>query len=488
MKKSEVRSQKSEVIHPCPPLTKGGWGGDLKGKKALVVGLARSGVSAVRLLLREGAKVTVTDTADKDRLADAISRLKGLSISYELGSHNLETFFKSDLIIISPGVPYKSEYLLKAKENGTPVIGEIELAYHLLKLPVIGITGTNGKSTATTLTGELLKVYKRNVFVGGNLGTALSDAVLADKGWDAAVAEISSFQLETIKDFRPMTAVLLNITPDHLDRYDSMDEYVWAKARIFENQGKDDFAILNADDAYTSDIIKNIKSDIILFSRLKSVERGVYIKGGDVVSNISGKNEIVIKTDELGIKGVHNIENAMASIAAVQLSGCPLEYMKPVLKKFSGLEHRLELVKIIDGIKYINDSKGTNVGAVVKSLEGFSEPVILIAGGLDKGGDFTPLKDLVKEKVKRLILIGKAKEKIADAIGGLTDTIFASSLEDAVNIASHKADKGDVVLLSPACASFDMFKNFEERGRVFKEAVNRLTGSKGQGARVKAGV
>ena len=458
---------------------------NLKNKNVLVVGLARSGVSAVRLLLREGAKVTVTDTADKDRLADAISRLKGLNISYELGAHNLETFLKSGLIIISPGVPYKSEYLLKAKEKGIPVISEIELAYNLLKSPIIGITGTNGKSTVTTLTGELIKAYKRNVFVGGNLGTALTDAVLSDKKWDAAVAEISSFQLETIRDFRPKTAVLLNITPDHLDRYDSMDEYVWAKARLFENQDKDDFAILNADDAYTSDIIKNIKSEIILFSRLKSVERGVYIKGGDIASNISGKDEIVIKTDELGIKGVHNIENAMASIAAAQLSGCPVEFMRPALKRFAGLEHRLELVKTIDGVKYINDSKGTNVGAVVKSLEGFSEPVILIAGGLDKGGDFTPLRGLVKEKVKCLILIGKAKDKIADAVGGLTDTIFASSLEDAVNIASHKADKGDVVLLSPACASFDMFKNYEERGRVFKEAVEKIR-LKAKGERLKA--
>ena len=460
---------------------------NLKNKNVLVVGLARSGVSALRLLLKEGAKVTVTDTAGKDKLVDAVSRLKGLSISYELGGHNLETFLNSDLIIISPGVPYKSEYLLKAREKGIPVISEIELAYNLLKPPIIGITGTNGKSTVTTLTGELIKAYKRNVFVGGNLGTALTDAVLSDKKWDAAVAEISSFQLETIRDFRPKTAVLLNITPDHLDRYDSMDEYVWAKARIFENQDKSDFAVLNADDAYTSDIIKNIKSDIILFSRLKSIDRGVYIKGGDIASNISGKDEIVIKTDELGIKGVHNIENAMASIAAAQLSGCPVEFMRPALKRFAGLEHRLELVKTINGVKYINDSKGTNVGAVVKSLEGFSEPVILIAGGLDKGGDFTPLRGLVKEKVKCLILIGKAKDKIADAVGGLTDTIFASSLEDAVNIASHKADKGDVVLLSPACASFDMFKNYEERGRVFKEAVSRLAGSKGQGARVKVG-
>lgn len=446
----------------------------LKNKKALVVGLARSGVSAVRLLLREGAKVTVTDTAGKDKLVGAVSRLKGLSISYELGGHNPETFLKSDLIIISPGVPYKSEYLLKAKEKGIPVISEIELAYNLLKPPIIGITGTNGKSTVTTLTGELIKACKRNVFVGGNLGTALTDAVLSDKKWDAAVAEISSFQLETIRDFRPKTAVLLNITPDHLDRYASMDEYVWAKARIFENQDKNDFAILNADDPYTAGITKKMNADVILFSRLKDVKRGVYIKGSDIVSNISGKDEIVIKTDELGIKGVHNIENAMASIAAAQLSGCPVEFMRPVLKRFAGLEHRLELVKTINGVKYINDSKGTNVGAVVKSLEGFSEPVILIAGGLDKGGDFTPLRGLVKEKVKCLILIGKAKDKIAEAVGGLTDTIFASSLEDAVNIASHKADKGDVVLLSPACASFDMFKNYEERGRVFKEAVFRI--------------
>ncbi|MBI5182228.1 MAG: UDP-N-acetylmuramoyl-L-alanine--D-glutamate ligase, partial [Nitrospirae bacterium] len=420
----------------------------LKNKNVLVVGLARSGVSAVRLLKREGAQVAVTDSAGMDKLANTLSMLDDKDIRLELGGHNLNTFLHSDLIVISPGVPYRSEHLLKAKDKGIPVISEIELAYNFIKSPVIGITGTNGKSTVTTLTGELLKAYKKDVFIGGNLGTALTDAVLANKKWEQVVAEISSFQLEAIKDFRPRIAVLLNITPDHLDRYDSMEEYVWAKKRIFENQIKGDFAVLNADDPYTDEIIKDIKSEIILFSRLKNAGRGVYEKQGEIITTISGRDEAVIKTDDLSIKGVHNIENAMASIAASQLAGCPVSLMRPVLKGFSGLEHRLELVKIINGVKYINDSKGTNVGAVVKSLEGFSEPVILIAGGLDKGGDFTPLNYLVKEKVKLLILIGKAKEKIADAIGDLTDTIFASSLEDAVNIASHKADKGDVVLLS----------------------------------------
>ncbi|MBI3354771.1 MAG: UDP-N-acetylmuramoyl-L-alanine--D-glutamate ligase [Nitrospirae bacterium] len=456
----------------------------LKNKKVLVVGLARSGVSAVRLLKREGAQVAVTDSAGSDKLADTLSMLDDKDIRLELGGHNLNTFLHSDLIVISPGVPYRSEHLLKAKDKGIPVISEIELAYNFLKSPVIGITGTNGKSTVTTLTGELLKAYKKDVFIGGNLGTALTDAVLANKKWEQVVAEISSFQLEAIKDFRPRIAVLLNITPDHLDRYDSMDEYVWAKKRIFENQGREDFATLNADDPYTDEIMKDIKSEAVLFSRLKRVDMGVYEKQGEIVTNISGKDEAVIKIDNLRIKGVHNIENAMAAIAASQLAGCPVSLMRPALKGFSGLEHRLELARVVDGVKYINDSKGTNVGAVVKSLEGFSEPVILIAGGLDKGSDFTPLREFVKDKVRLLILIGKAKEKIADAIGDLTDTIFASSLEDAVNIASHKADKGDVVLLSPACASFDMFKNFEDRGRVFKEAVNKLTGSKGQGSRV----
>ncbi|MBI5180269.1 MAG: UDP-N-acetylmuramoyl-L-alanine--D-glutamate ligase [Nitrospirae bacterium] len=457
----------------------------LKNKKVLVVGLARSGVSAVRLLKREGAQVTVTDSADMDKLADALSMLDDKDIRLELGGHNINTFLNSDLIVISPGIPYRSEHLLKAKDKGIPVISEIELAYNFLKSPVIGITGTNGKSTVTMLTGELLKAYKKNVFIGGNLGTALTDAALANKKWEQVVAEISSFQLEAIKDFRPKIAVLMNITPDHLDRYDSMEEYVWAKKRIFENQGREDFAILNADDSYTPEIVKDIKSEIVLFSRLRRVDRGVYEKQGEIVTNISGKDEVVIKTDDLKIKGVHNVENAMAAIAASQLAGCPFLLMRPALKGFSGLEHRLELVRAIDGVKYINDSKGTNVGAVVKSLAGFTEPVILIAGGLDKGSDFTPLREFVKDKVRLLILIGKAKEKIADSLGDLTDTIFASSLEDAVNIASHKAEKGDVVLLSPACASFDMFKNFEDRGRVFKEAVEKIR-QKAKGERLKA--
>ena len=461
---------------------------NLKNKKVLVVGLARSGVSAVRLLKREAAQVTITDSADMDKLADTLSMLDDKDIRLELGGHNINTFLNSDLIVISPGVPYRSEHLLKAKDKGIPVISEIELAYNFLKSPVIGITGTNGKSTVTTLTGELLKAYKKNVFIGGNLGTALTDAVLANKKWEQVVAEISSFQLEAIKDFRPKIAVLLNITPDHLDRYDSMEEYVWAKKRIFENQGREDFAILNADDPYTAEIMKDIKSEAVLFSRLKRVDRGVYEKQGEIVTSISGKDEAVIKIDNLKIKGVHNIENAMASIAASQLAGCPVSLMRPVLKGFSGLEHRLELVRVVDGVKYINDSKGTNVGAVVKSLAGFTEPVILIAGGLDKGSDFTPLREFIKDKVRLLILIGKAREKIEKAVGDLTETLVAASLEDAVNIASYKAESGDVVLLSPACASFDMFKNFEDRGRVFKEAVNKLTGSKGQGARVKVGI
>lgn len=447
---------------------------NLKDRNVLVVGLGRSGVAASRLLARNGARVTATDNKVFDALSAEAKGLLPLGVSIEAGGHKPETFLSADLIILSPGVPVDITPLVKAKEGGIKIISEIEMAWRFLNAPVIAITGSNGKSTTTTLIGEILKAKGDKVFVGGNLGTPLTEYVLSDGGSDCIVAEVSSFQLETIENFRPAISVLLNISPDHLDRYHDIKEYQEAKFRIFENQGPGNFAIINGDEPWSVDLQKRIKSEVILFSRKRRVERGLYTEGGWIVSAVDHCEGKICKISEIGIRGLHNLENSMAAATAALLRGCSQETIASTLKKFSGLEHRLEFVREIGGVKYINDSKGTNVGAVIKSVEGFDEPLLLIAGGRDKGSDFSPLRPLVKAKVRRLILIGEAKEKIGAAVGDLTTTVYSDSLEEAVHIAFREAVKGDVVLLSPACASFDMFQNFEERGRRFKEIVWKL--------------
>lgn len=452
---------------------------NLKGSKVLVVGLGRSGIAASRLLIRNGAIVTATDNRPIDALSREVKDLISTGIKLEAGRHRVETFLSTDLIILSPGVPSDIVPLIKARKLGIEIIGEIELAYQFLNTPLntlklIAITGSNGKSTTTTLIGEILKAKGDRVFVCGNLGIPLSEYILSGEGSDSVVVELSSFQLETIDRFRPSISILLNISPDHLDRYHSVKEYKDAKFRIFENQEETDFAIINGDEPWSEDAIKGVKGTLILFSRKGGVKNGVYIKDSWIVSTIDGQENKICEVSEIRIKGVHNLENAMAATAATIIMGCKKETIVHTLREFSGLEHRLEFVREIDGVKFINDSKGTNVGAVIRSIEGFDESILLIAGGRDKGSDFSPLRPLIKDKVKRLILIGEAREKIGTILRDLTTIIYSESLEEAVNIAHKEAIKGDVVLLSPACASFDMFKNFEERGRVFKETVWKL--------------
>ena len=450
---------------------------NLKNRKVLVVGLGKSGIAASHLLIRHGARVTATDNRSIDALSEGVKRLISMGVNIEAGGHRQETFLSSDLIILSPGVPVVTPPLIRAKEMGIKIIGEIELAYQFLNAPVIAVTGSNGKSTTTTLIGEILKAKGDKIFVGGNIGTPLSEFILSGSDSDCAVVEVSSFQLETIEDFRPAISILLNISPDHLDRYKSLKDYADAKFRIFENQVEGDFAIINGDEVWKQDISGRIKGNVVVFSRKRKVQNGIHIEDGWMVSTIDNHIGKICEVSKIGIKGLHNLENSMAAAAAALLWGCSNEAIAHTLKEFPGLEHRLEFVRELGGVKYINDSKGTNVGAVIKSIEGFNEPILLIAGGRDKGGDFSPLRSLIKEKVKRLILIGEAKDKIAAAAGDVTTAIYADSLEDAVHIASNEAAKGDVVLLSPACASFDMFKNFEERGRLFKEIVWKLPAS-----------
>ncbi|HXY54031.1 MAG TPA: UDP-N-acetylmuramoyl-L-alanine--D-glutamate ligase [Nitrospirota bacterium] len=442
---------------------------DFTGKRVTVVGMARSGIAAARALYALGAIVTVTDKKPPDQLGAQVKALGSGRIAVAAGGHPDRIFIETDLVVLSPGVP-KIPQILQAQRHGVKVISELELAWLLSSSPYIGITGTNGKSTVTTLVGLMLEQSRKKVLVAGNIGNALTEDPRLLAGQDWIVAELSSFQLEDIETFKPQVAAVLNLTQDHLDRYHDIAEYGEAKARIFMNQQRDDFLVLNFDDPLVKSFSRRASATVIPFSRLQRFNPGACVLDGHLVFN--GRR--VCRVDEIKIKGVHNLENALAAAAVSLCAGADSGTVADVLRKFPGLEHRLEFVRQKDGVTYINDSKGTNVGAVLKSVEGFTQPVILIAGGLDKGSDFSPLNDLFKKKVKLLILIGKAADKMAEVLGTANETLFAKTLQDAVTLASHRAQAGDVVLLSPACASFDMFRDFEDRGKQFKEAVKAL--------------
>lgn len=447
---------------------------DLKGKKVLVVGLAQTGLSLINFLSKQGAYVYVSELREAQEFAEIRSSLEGMEITWEFGKHTLSFFLKADLIVISPGVPWNLEPLRKAREKGIPVVSEVEIAFRFLKKPLLAITGTNGKTTTTTLIGQMLKAAQKEVFVGGNIGTPLIDFVAGPQRAEWVVAEISSFQLEGIKEFRPRIAVLLNISEDHLDRYADFAEYILTKGKIFQNQQKEDYAILNADDPLTFQFAHKVKAEVFLFSSQRAVPRGCFLEGRALVyQNGNGERE-KFSLENMKIRGAHNLENIMAAITAGKICACSSPAIQKVIDDFPGLEHRLEWVGEIKGVKFFNDSKGTNVGAVVKSLMSFTEPIILIAGGKDKGGDYAPLRDLIAQKVKGLALIGEAKERMYAALGGITETVCLTTLEEAVTWAFGKAQAGEVVLLSPACSSFDMFKNYQERGQRFKEIVRDL--------------
>ena len=442
---------------------------DFKGKRVTVVGLARSGIAAARALRDLGAVVTVTDKKPVEQLTEQLKALGSGFVKVAAGGHPERVFIETDLIVLSPGVP-KIPLILEARRHGVKVISELELAWLLSDSPFIGITGTNGKSTVTTLVGLMLKKSRKKVLVAGNIGNALTEEPRLLRGQDWIVAEISSFQLEDSETFRPAVAAILNITQDHLDRYHDITDYGEVKANIFRNQIGQDVLVLNDDDPLVRPMAARAASRVIPFSRLRDLDHGACVKDGYIVF----KKERICRVDDMKIQGVHNLENALAAAALSLSAGADRRAVETVLKEFPGLEHRLEFVREKKGVTYINDSKGTNVGAVVKSVEGFTKPVILIAGGLDKGSDFSPLYDLFRRKVKLLVLIGKAADKMAKALGTSTETVFARTLEDAVRLAAAKAVSGDAVLLSPACASFDMFKDFEDRGRQFKKAVKAL--------------
>jgi len=437
------------------------------------VGLARTGVVTALFCAARGAVVTATDTREESEIGAEIAKLREAGVTVELGGHLEKTFLAQDLIIPSPGVPADAPLLQSARAKGIIIWSEIELAYRFLKGKLIGITGSNGKTTTTSLVEHILKSAGFSTILAGNIGTPLISCVEASRDNTVTVVELSSFQLELIETFRPSIGVFLNLTPDHLDRHGTMKAYGAAKARLFENQTAEDFAVLNADDPATTPYAPS-RPQLFWFSRKQRVAEGAYVRGEEIVFRRAGVEEAVMKRGDIPLAGAHNLENVLAAVAATRITGAGAAAIAKGVRSFAGVEHRLEFVAEIGGVRYYNDSKATNVDATLKALDAFPGRILVILGGKDKGSDYTALQKSLREKAILALLIGAAAEKIEKQIAGSVAIEHAGALERAVEIASHAAQPGDVVLLAPACASFDQFQNYEHRGRAFKELVAQL--------------
>jgi UDP-N-acetylmuramoylalanine--D-glutamate ligase len=446
---------------------------ELRKKRVLVVGLARTGIATALFCAAHHAHVTATETRGEQELGDVPAKLREAGIALELGGHTEKTFLAQDLIIPSPGVPADDPLLLMARKGGITVWSEIELAYRFMKGKLIGITGSNGKTTSTTLLHHILRSAGMEAILAGNVGTPMISCVDAMHGGTVTVAELSSFQLELIDTFRPNIAVLLNLTPDHLDRHKTMEAYAAAKARIFEKQTELDAAVLNQDDPPTVQRTPK-KPQLFWFSRKETVKQGACLRGEDIVVMRGGEEELVMRADEIPLAGAHNLENVLAAATAARLAGADVASIARGVRSFAGVEHRLEFVAEIGGVRYFNDSKATNVDAALKALDAFPGRILIILGGKDKGGDYTVLQKPLHEKAILALLIGAAAEKIENEIAGSVAIERAATMQRAVEMASHAAQPGDVVLLAPACASFDQFRNYEERGRLFKDLVREV--------------
>ena len=446
---------------------------DVKGKRVLVVGLGKSGVASALFLEKRGARVAVSDARAEEQLPQEIPLLLDHGISVETGQHGERTFRDQDLIVISPGVPFDVPQLVQARAFGIPVIGEVELAARFLKGNIVAITGSNGKTTTTALAGAIIAAGGRNVLVGGNIGTPAINFVetATDDTW--VVLEISSFQLETVESFHPKIAVVLNVTPDHLDRHYTFENYAAAKARIFDNQTASDFAVLNADNAPCVAMATKTKAAVHWFSRVKEVELGTFTRGESIVWRDGKTEREIMRISEISLKGSHNVENVLAGVCVGMLAGIEPTEIRDAVSAFKAVEHRLEYVATVRGVDYYNDSKATNVDATIKALESFPGRIHLILGGKDKGSDYSLLNSLLKERVKRVYTIGAAATKIESQVKG-AEIVNIGTLDAAVKRASETATAGDVVLLAPACASFDQFDSYEHRGRTFKEQVLQL--------------
>jgi UDP-N-acetylmuramoylalanine--D-glutamate ligase len=450
---------------------------DLKGRSVLIVGLGKTGLALVDFLLRQGAQVRISDTRPLAEVRALLARNNSpaAALTVEAGGHSAEFFLKAELILLSPGVPLDLPPLEKARVRRIPIWGELELFSRFCSTPVVAVTGTNGKTTTTALLNEMLRAGGRSTFLGGNIGRPLTEYLLGDQSDDLVVAEISSFQLDTAASFRPRVGLLLNITPDHLDRYDDYPAYIASKKALFRNQGEEDAAVLNLDDPLVGPLGEELPGPVYYFSRTARPKRGAFLDGERLLLAANGEAE-VYSLEGFALPGLHNRENALAAALGARLAGASPAGIQRGLNDFQGFGHRLEFVAEINGVRFYDDSKGTNVGAVVKALEGFTDPVILIAGGRDKGGAYGPLAPLVRSKVKALALIGEAREKMEEQLGALTLTRRNDTLEEAVFWAFRQSRRGDVVLLSPACSSFDMFRDYGHRGQVFQAAVKKLAG------------
>lgn len=451
---------------------------NFEGKKVLVCGMARSGVSAAQCLYELGARVTISDSKAEEKLAEALQPLEGMDIRRCLGDQaqpaDLESY---DLAVTSPGIPMQAPILRAVQAAGVPLIGELELGAQVSRAPLYAVTGTNGKTTTTTLIGEIFRNLGKTTYVVGNIGYPFTACALRCGEEDVAVAEVSSFQLETITTFHPHIAVMCNITEDHLNRHGTMEEYIRVKERIFENMGQGDYAVLNLDDPIVRGMAERIPCAPAFFSRRQEVETGAYLEGEEVVFSLNGHKKRVLRADEIRIPGEHNLENALAATALAMLAGVPAPVVRHTLKTFPGVEHRIETVRTVEGVTYINDSKGTNVDASIRAVRAMKAPTVLLAGGYDKHTDFLPLaREILTSKIHTVVVLGDTAEQIERALRavGFESILHAKTFEEAVLLARSCAKEGENVLLSPACASFDMFRDYEERGRVFKEIVSRL--------------
>src|SRR5580692_1394037 len=449
---------------------------DLKNKRVLVVGLGKSGLSAAMFLREQGARVTVSDTRSAVALAKEIPALLEAGIMVESGGHGLLTFRRQDLIVISPGVPMDTPEVKQVVAFGLPVIGELELASRYLQGRVVAITGSNGKTTTTTLVGRIFGDAGVPALVGGNIGLPVIDLVAKSTADTVSVLEVSSFQLETVEEFHPWIAVILNITPDHLDRHGSFESYAAAKARITENQTAEDFLVLNAEDKAAQMVALKTKAQIYWFSGRRPIKQGAFVHGESIlfIPREGAKAEPVMPVSEIHLKGSHNVENVLAAVCMARLGNISAERIRASVAAFKAVEHRLELVKVVNGVEFYNDSKATNVDAAMKAVTSFAGGIHLILGGKDKDSDYSLMSELLKERVKIVYTIGSAAEKIERQLHGVVKIVPAETLQAAVSKAANAATVGDVVLLSPACSSFDQFENYEQRGRVFRQLVNEL--------------
>jgi UDP-N-acetylmuramoylalanine--D-glutamate ligase len=444
-------------------------------KRILVVGLGRSGLSAARWLIRKGADVTIGDIIpEKDLKEELYREAMKLGAKLETGGHRVETFLNQEMIIVSPGVPLDIAPLKAAEEKGIPIIGEMELAFRLFDTPVVAVTGTNGKSTAVSLLELMIRGSGARLFVGGNIGTPLMDYVMGDQPADYVLVEVSSFQLDTMEKFCPVVSVLLNITPDHLDRYSDYEAYVQSKLRIFQNQGAGHYAVLNDGDERLARFRPKGEVTVLRYGMEERGGRNAFMRGSRMITRLPGKKDYHFDIEGFHLPGRHNLENLMGAVLAGLALGLGPEVIRDSIRNFKGLPHRIELVGSIGGTFFYDDSKATNVDAAVRSVESFDRPLILIAGGRHKGGDYSPLVNAAKGKVKKAILIGEARYLIAGSFEGIIPFELADSMGEAVSKAYRSAEANDVVLLAPACSSFDMFSDYGHRGRIFREEVKGL--------------